>query len=75
VPEGQRVSEADLATAARAAGAVADFIPALDTIVARVRDEARSGDHVLVLSNGAFGGLPERLLRALASNAGPPGRL
>jgi len=44
--------------------AVHDDLAALvDGIVAA----ARPGDHVLVMSNGGFGGIHERLLRALAS--------
>jgi len=31
---------------------------------------ARSGDHVLCMSNGGFGGIHDKLLEALA----PPGR-
>ncbi len=39
----------------------------LDALVARVVAEARSGDRILVMSNGAFGGVHERLLDALAA--------
>jgi UDP-N-acetylmuramate: L-alanyl-gamma-D-glutamyl-meso-diaminopimelate ligase len=37
----------------------------LDALVAAVVREARSGDHVLVMSNGGFGGVHRRLLDAL----------
>jgi len=40
-----------------------DLSALVDGIVAA----ARPGDHVLVMSNGGFGGIHERLLRALAS--------
>ena len=33
--------------------------------------EARAGDHLVLMSNGSFGGLHEKLLAALASRAGP----
>ena len=66
VPEARRVSEAQLVAAARAAGAEAEFLPAVPEIVAEVSGAARSGDLVLVLSNGAFGGIHQRLLEALA---------
>ncbi|THF61915.1 UDP-N-acetylmuramate:L-alanyl-gamma-D-glutamyl-meso-diaminopimelate ligase [Pseudothauera nasutitermitis] len=37
----------------------------LDDLVAAVRTAARPGDHVLVMSNGGFGGVHEKLLAAL----------
>ena len=38
----------------------------LDTLVAAIVAEARPGDQVLVMSNGGFGGIHEKLLYALA---------
>ena len=38
----------------------------LAELVAEVAAHARSGDHVLVMSNGGFGGFHERLLEQLA---------
>jgi UDP-N-acetylmuramate: L-alanyl-gamma-D-glutamyl-meso-diaminopimelate ligase len=38
----------------------------VDAIVAAVRRAARPGDHVLVMSNGGFGGIHAKLLAALA---------
>ncbi len=47
----------------------------LDDLVAAVAREARAGDHVLVMSNGGFGGVHDRLLAALrAREAGAPAR-
>jgi len=40
----------------------------VDTIAAHLTDVARSGDHVLIMSNGAFGGLHEKLLVSLKTN-------
>jgi UDP-N-acetylmuramate: L-alanyl-gamma-D-glutamyl-meso-diaminopimelate ligase len=34
----------------------------LDALIAAVANEARSGDHVLVMSNGGFGGIHDKLL-------------
>jgi UDP-N-acetylmuramate: L-alanyl-gamma-D-glutamyl-meso-diaminopimelate ligase len=48
-------------------GAAAEVHDDLDALVAAVASEARPGDHVLVMSNGAFGGIHERLLAALAA--------
>ncbi|HPU50863.1 MAG TPA: UDP-N-acetylmuramate:L-alanyl-gamma-D-glutamyl-meso-diaminopimelate ligase [Burkholderiaceae bacterium] len=41
----------------------------MDALVAAIAAEARSGDSVLVMSNGGFGGIHDRLLRALASDS------
>ena len=65
VPEGQRLSEADLVRSVRAKGREALFIPDVDDIVAELRRQLREGDRVAVLSNGAFGGIHEKLLAAL----------
>ena len=40
----------------------------LDALVGAVAAEARSGDQVLVMSNGGFGGIHQKLLTALAQN-------
>ena len=39
---------------------------AIDPLVQTVAAEARAGDHVLVMSNGGFGGVHQKLLHALA---------
>jgi UDP-N-acetylmuramate: L-alanyl-gamma-D-glutamyl-meso-diaminopimelate ligase len=44
----------------------AEVFDDLDALVAAVTAAAREGDHVLVMSNGSFGGIHGRLLRALA---------
>jgi UDP-N-acetylmuramate: L-alanyl-gamma-D-glutamyl-meso-diaminopimelate ligase len=38
----------------------------LDALVEAVAAEAKAGDHVLVMSNGGFGGIHGKLLKALA---------
>lgn len=38
----------------------------LDTLVDMIVKNAQPGDHILVMSNGGFGGIHERLLQALA---------
>ncbi len=45
----------------------ASCVEELDALVRAIAAEARSGDHVLVMSNGGFGGLHGKLLAALAS--------
>ena len=66
-PEGQRFSVERLVADLQGRRKEADYIPAVPEIVARVAREARDGDIVLVMSNGAFGGLHDRLLAALGS--------
>ena len=46
----------------------------LDALVADVVRDARPGDHVLVMSNGGFGGVHAKLLAALGSEREHPGR-
>jgi UDP-N-acetylmuramate: L-alanyl-gamma-D-glutamyl-meso-diaminopimelate ligase len=50
-------------------GARAAVYDNLDQLIAAIKDTARPGDHVLVMSNGAFGGLHERLLKTLDNQA------
>ena len=37
----------------------------LDALVTAIAAEARDGDRVLVMSNGGFGGIHQKLLKAL----------
>ncbi|HYC45146.1 MAG TPA: UDP-N-acetylmuramate:L-alanyl-gamma-D-glutamyl-meso-diaminopimelate ligase [Burkholderiales bacterium] len=41
----------------------------IDTLVAAIAAESREGDHVVVMSNGGFGGIHEKLLRTLEASA------
>ena len=38
----------------------------VDALAGQLADEARAGDHVLIMSNGGFGGLHDKLLPAAA---------
>ncbi len=55
----------DAAAALAPMGARARTFGDLGDLVAAVAGTARAGDHVLVMSNGSFGGVHERLLAAL----------
>ena len=57
----------DASAALAPLGARARAVPELDALVAEVAAAARAGDHVLVMSNGGFGGIHGRLLDALAA--------
>jgi UDP-N-acetylmuramate: L-alanyl-gamma-D-glutamyl-meso-diaminopimelate ligase len=46
-------------------GAQAQTAETVDALVAAVAKAARPGDHVLVMSNGGFGGIHGKLLAAL----------
>ena len=48
-------------------GAKAQVHADLDALVAAIAAQARPGDHVLVMSNGGFGGVHEKLLAALSA--------
>ena len=48
-------------------GAKAQVQADLDVLVSAIAAHARPGDHVLVMSNGGFGGVHEKLLAALAA--------
>ena len=41
----------------------------VDTLLERLLDELAAGDLVVLMSNGSFQGLPERLERGLAARA------
>jgi UDP-N-acetylmuramate: L-alanyl-gamma-D-glutamyl-meso-diaminopimelate ligase len=65
LPEAERLSESELVADLTAAGVAARHLPDVDTIVTTVVGEARSGDLVVIMSNGGFGGIHRRLLQAL----------
>jgi UDP-N-acetylmuramate: L-alanyl-gamma-D-glutamyl-meso-diaminopimelate ligase len=65
LPEDQRLSIEQLIGDLRAAGQDARFIPEVNEIVATVAREAREGDLVVVMSNGGFDNIHEKLLTAL----------
>ncbi|HSC62708.1 MAG TPA: UDP-N-acetylmuramate:L-alanyl-gamma-D-glutamyl-meso-diaminopimelate ligase, partial [Caldimonas sp.] len=60
----------DAAQALAPMGARAVVAATIPELVSRVVAAARSGDHVLCMSNGGFGAIHDKLLEALA----PPGR-
>jgi len=66
-----RISEAGLARSIGERGGSAVHIPGVDAIVAALVPSLEAGDKVLVLSNGAFGGIHEKLLSALEATPGP----
>jgi len=60
----------DAAAVARELGPTAAAEPTLDALLQRLGADLREGDHVLVMSNGGFGGLHGKLLAALQARPG-----
>jgi UDP-N-acetylmuramate: L-alanyl-gamma-D-glutamyl-meso-diaminopimelate ligase len=69
VPEKDRISEGELVRAISELGKDARFVAGVDDIVSTLVAELREGDRVVVLSNGGFGGIHDKLLRALGADA------
>jgi UDP-N-acetylmuramate: L-alanyl-gamma-D-glutamyl-meso-diaminopimelate ligase len=65
LPETERLSVDDLVRDVTRAGRHARSIPAVDDIVQTIAREAADGDLVVVMSNGGFEGIHEKLLAAL----------
>jgi UDP-N-acetylmuramate: L-alanyl-gamma-D-glutamyl-meso-diaminopimelate ligase len=65
VPEPQRLDVVKLVADLRRRGRAARYLPDVDAIVSLLQREATSGDVVVVMSNGGFEGIHERLLAAL----------
>ena len=57
----------DAAGALQSLGARAHAAADFDSLLAGLALDLRAGDHALLMSNGGFGGLHERLLKALAA--------
>lgn len=55
----------DLREVSRALGAMAGCFDTVEAIVETLAAELKSGDHVVIMSNGAFGGIHEKLLERL----------
>jgi UDP-N-acetylmuramate: L-alanyl-gamma-D-glutamyl-meso-diaminopimelate ligase len=65
LPADERLDVDQLVTDLRAAGKHARVIPKVDDIVTAVAADAREGDLVIVMSNGGFDGIHDKLLQAL----------
>jgi UDP-N-acetylmuramate: L-alanyl-gamma-D-glutamyl-meso-diaminopimelate ligase len=70
LPEQERLDPEAICEELRAAGRSAEAIGSIDAIVDRLAARAQSGDVVALLSNGAFGGIGEKLVARL--KAGEP---
>jgi UDP-N-acetylmuramate: L-alanyl-gamma-D-glutamyl-meso-diaminopimelate ligase len=70
VPTQEELNVPQLCEALKAQGIEADHASEVPSLVERVAREARPGDVLLVMSNGAFGGFIDKLLAALQARAG-----
>jgi UDP-N-acetylmuramate: L-alanyl-gamma-D-glutamyl-meso-diaminopimelate ligase len=70
LPETERLSVEDLVRDVTRGGRRARSIPAVDDIVGTIVREAADGDLVVIMSNGGFDGIHEKLLAALGRPAG-----
>ena len=70
LPEAERLSAEQLVADLRKAGMRARYVPTVAEIVALLVGERRDDDHVVLMSNGAFGGIHGKLLDALAAAGG-----
>ena len=67
IPAAERLSEGKLVSDLIAAGVKARFVPTVDEVVSVVVEEAQAGDQIVVMSNGAFEGIHDRLLQGLSA--------
>jgi UDP-N-acetylmuramate: L-alanyl-gamma-D-glutamyl-meso-diaminopimelate ligase len=67
LPEAERLSAEDLVSDLQRRGQHARHIAEVDGIVRTIVDEHRPGDVVVLMSNGGFGGIHQKLLRALSA--------
>ena len=65
LPEAERLSVDDLVRDVNAAGRRARHTEGVDDIVRTIAGESRPGDLVVIMSNGGFGGIHDKLLAAL----------
>jgi UDP-N-acetylmuramate: L-alanyl-gamma-D-glutamyl-meso-diaminopimelate ligase len=67
LPESERLSETELVADLNAHGIHTRTLPGVDEIVETLASEATEGDLMLIMSNGGFGGIHQKLLTALAN--------
>lgn len=66
-PQGKHAIEWDVAAALAPLGTRAMTYQQLSPLVSAITAAAQPGDHIVVMSNGSFGGIHQKLLEALAA--------
>jgi UDP-N-acetylmuramate: L-alanyl-gamma-D-glutamyl-meso-diaminopimelate ligase len=69
LPDDQRLSAEQLVADLQAANVDARYIPKVDDIVTTVERESRDGDLIIIMSNGGFDDIHQKLLTALERRA------
>jgi UDP-N-acetylmuramate: L-alanyl-gamma-D-glutamyl-meso-diaminopimelate ligase len=69
LPESERLSAERLVADLSTRGQHARHVPEVDDIIRTVVEEHREGDVVVLMSNGGFGGIHQKLLDSLAGKA------
>ncbi|MEO6212918.1 MAG: UDP-N-acetylmuramate:L-alanyl-gamma-D-glutamyl-meso-diaminopimelate ligase [Vicinamibacterales bacterium] len=69
LPDDQRLDAEQIVRDLKASGVNARFIPETDAIVTTVTREARDGDLVIIMSNGGFDNIHQKLLDGLTARA------
>jgi UDP-N-acetylmuramate: L-alanyl-gamma-D-glutamyl-meso-diaminopimelate ligase len=69
LPDDERLDVHAIVTALESSGRHARYIPAVDDIVRTIAAEAGEGDLVVIMSNGGFGGIHDKLLAALGGSS------
>jgi UDP-N-acetylmuramate: L-alanyl-gamma-D-glutamyl-meso-diaminopimelate ligase len=67
LPEDQRLSAEQLVADLQALGKHARYVPTVDDIVRTVAAERQSGDLIVIMSNGGFGGMRAKMIDALSA--------
>jgi UDP-N-acetylmuramate: L-alanyl-gamma-D-glutamyl-meso-diaminopimelate ligase len=60
------ISPVEMARKLRSLGREAEFIPSVDEIVSHLANRLEDNDVVVIMSNGSFGGIHDKLMRALS---------
>jgi UDP-N-acetylmuramate: L-alanyl-gamma-D-glutamyl-meso-diaminopimelate ligase len=69
IPAGVRLHPENVVAALRARGLESAVYADADAIVAAIAPQLRKGDVVAILSNGGFGGIYEKLPKAIAGQS------
>ena len=69
LPDNERLSAEQIVEELKGAGLDARYIPTVDDIVTAVARDSREGDLVIVMSNGGFDNIHQKLLSALDARA------